>query len=189
MISSVELVSLCFLKLEHLPKWLCASKLKRSDGGDGALLNYALARKTICARDFTLPYYYSMIERLSIQIVTPYFLRETISSQVFISAIHWNLGRSEGGGDGASIIFGQRDWLWAWAASYPAFERIGWIVRPITEKYKTVNNLCQYLTCPAKFGVLVRLHHVHYWKSIFAHFDNMYLVQTGVQTIFQASPN
>ena len=64
MISSVELVSLCFLKLEHLPKWLCASKLKRSDGGDGALLNYALARKTICARDFTLPYYYSMIERL-----------------------------------------------------------------------------------------------------------------------------
>ena len=89
MISSVELVSLCFLKLEHLPKWLCASKLKRSDGGDGALLNYALARKTICARDFTLPYYYSMIERLSIVFYTILPQRD-----YFLSSIHCNALRS-----------------------------------------------------------------------------------------------
>ena len=29
-------------------KWFCAAKLKGSDGGDGALLNYALARDYLC---------------------------------------------------------------------------------------------------------------------------------------------
>ena len=37
-----------FLELEHLSKWFCAAKLKGSDGGDGALLNYALARDYLC---------------------------------------------------------------------------------------------------------------------------------------------
>ena len=36
------------LELEHLSKWFCAAKLKGSDGGDGALLNYALARDYLC---------------------------------------------------------------------------------------------------------------------------------------------
>ena len=36
------------LGLEHLSKWFCAAKLKGSDGGDGALLNYALARDYLC---------------------------------------------------------------------------------------------------------------------------------------------
>ena len=114
MISSVELVSLCFLKLEHLPKWLCASKLKRSDGGDGALLNYALARKTICARDFTLPYYYSMIERLSIVFYNILPQRDYFLSSIHICNALKSCSKWRRRWWGASIIFGQRNWLWAW---------------------------------------------------------------------------
>ena len=41
---SIQIENIFFLKLEYLSKWLCAAKLDPSDGGDGALLNYALAR-------------------------------------------------------------------------------------------------------------------------------------------------
>ena len=43
------------LELEHLSKWFCAAKLKGSDGGDGALLNYALARDYLCWAATELP--------------------------------------------------------------------------------------------------------------------------------------
>ena len=82
-----------FLELEHLSKWFCAAKLKGSDGGDGALLNYALARDYLCWASTSTKHSSLILGRTTKYLNHPCFRNSNVIKKlifVFVVAASWD---------------------------------------------------------------------------------------------------